>query len=67
MTAAAGDTVVAGGEDDERAVAVKESSASGTLAQVRASVQQGYEFLLSTCEQPYLLDQVLAGYREVSR
>lgn len=45
----------------------KESSAGGTLAQVWAPVRQGDEYVLSTCEQPYLLDQALAGYREVSR
>ncbi|XP_077227588.1 protein NLP2-like [Tasmannia lanceolata] len=45
----------------------KESSGGGILAQVWVPVNQGGEFVLSTCDQPYLLDQMLAGYREVSR
>lgn len=46
---------------------VKESSGGGILAQVWVPIKQGDQYILSTCEQPYLLDQVLAGYREVSR
>ncbi|XP_068665732.1 protein NLP9-like [Aristolochia californica] len=45
----------------------KETSSAGILAQVWVPIKQGNEFVLSTYEQPYLLDQVLAGYREVSR
>ncbi|ERN20234.1 protein NLP9 [Amborella trichopoda] len=37
------------------------------LAQVWMPVRQGDQYVLTTCEQPYLLDQILAGYREVSR
>ncbi|XP_010258489.1 PREDICTED: protein NLP9 [Nelumbo nucifera] len=45
----------------------KESSGAGILAQFWVPIKQGDEFVLSTCEQPYLLDHNLAGYREVSR
>lgn len=45
----------------------KESSTGGILAQVWMPVKQRDEFVLSTSEQPYLLDQILAGYREISR
>ncbi|KAL5990835.1 hypothetical protein ACLOJK_011740 [Asimina triloba] len=45
----------------------KESACSGILAQVWVPIRQGDEYFLSTCEQPYLLDQMLAGYREISR
>lgn len=45
----------------------KESSEGGILAQVWAPVKLGDQVLLSTCDQPYLLDHMLAGYREVSR
>ncbi|KAF8402375.1 hypothetical protein HHK36_013330 [Tetracentron sinense] len=45
----------------------KESSGGGILAQLWVPFKHGDEFILSTCEQPYLLDQMLAGYREVSR
>ncbi|KAF3455943.1 hypothetical protein FNV43_RR00586 [Rhamnella rubrinervis] len=45
----------------------KESSGGGILAQVWVPVKSGDRYLLSTCEQPYLLDHMLAGYREVSR
>lgn len=45
----------------------KESAGGGILAQVWVPVKHGDEFILSTSEQPYLLDQKLAGYREVSR
>ncbi|ESW03917.1 hypothetical protein PHAVU_011G052100 [Phaseolus vulgaris] len=37
------------------------------LAQVWVPIKHGDEFILSTSEQPYLLDPKLAGYREVSR
>ncbi|KAL3354127.1 hypothetical protein AABB24_018663 [Solanum stoloniferum] len=51
-----------------RALAMfKESSAAGILAQVWIPMKNGDQYVLSTCEQPYLLDQVLSGYREVSR
>ncbi|KAI4324333.1 hypothetical protein L6164_023881 [Bauhinia variegata] len=45
----------------------KESAGGGILAQVWVPIKQGDQFILSTSEQPYLLDQMLAGYREVSR
>lgn len=45
----------------------KDSSGAGILAQVWVPIKEGDTYILSTCEQPYLLDQVLAGYREVSR
>ncbi|XP_023539881.1 protein NLP9-like [Cucurbita pepo subsp. pepo] len=45
----------------------KESSPGGILAQVWVPVKHGDQFFLSTSEQPYLLDQMLTGYREVSR
>ena len=45
----------------------KEYSSGGILAQVWIPVKQRADFVLSTSEQPYLLDQVLAGYREISR
>ncbi|KAG2727716.1 hypothetical protein I3843_01G165600 [Carya illinoinensis] len=45
----------------------KESSGGGILAQVWVPMRLGDHYVLSTSEQPYLLDQMLAGYREVSR
>ncbi|XP_014490160.1 protein NLP8 [Vigna radiata var. radiata] len=45
----------------------KESAGGGILAQVWVPIKNGDQFILSTSEQPYLLDQMLAGYREVSR
>ncbi|XP_021739772.1 protein NLP9-like [Chenopodium quinoa] len=45
----------------------KESSGGGILAQVWVPIRSGDHYILSTCEQPYLLDQMLLGYREVSR
>lgn len=45
----------------------KESSGGGILAQVWVPLKHGDQLFLSTCEQPYLLDHILAGYREVSR
>ncbi|KAI9082011.1 hypothetical protein K1719_036273 [Acacia pycnantha] len=45
----------------------KESAGGGILAQVWVPIKHGDEFILTTSEQPYLLDQMLAGYREVSR
>ncbi|XP_071685984.1 protein NLP9-like [Rutidosis leptorrhynchoides] len=45
----------------------KDSSGGGILAQVWVPIKEGDKYVLSTCEQPYLLDQVLGGYREVSR
>lgn len=45
----------------------KESAGGGILAQVWAPIKYGDDFILTTSDQPYLLDQKLAGYREVSR
>ncbi|KAK4357833.1 hypothetical protein RND71_023443 [Anisodus tanguticus] len=45
----------------------KESSGGGILAQVWIPMKNGDQYILSTYEQPFLLDQVLSGYREVSR
>ncbi|RWV84474.1 hypothetical protein GW17_00053813 [Ensete ventricosum] len=45
----------------------KESAGGGILAQAWLPLKQGNEYVLSTSYQPYLLDQVLAGYREASR
>uniref|UniRef100_A0A0E0KSB0 RWP-RK domain-containing protein n=1 Tax=Oryza punctata TaxID=4537 RepID=A0A0E0KSB0_ORYPU len=45
----------------------RESLGGGALAQVWMPIEQEGHVVLSTCEQPFLLDQVLAGYREVSR
>ncbi|RZR87245.1 hypothetical protein BHM03_00014603 [Ensete ventricosum] len=45
----------------------KESSCSGILAQVWMPIVQGDQYVLSTSDQPFLLDKNLAGYREVSR
>nr|XP_016455855.1 PREDICTED: protein NLP9-like [Nicotiana tabacum] len=51
-----------------RALAMfKESSGAGILAQVWIPMKNKDRYILSTCEQPYLLDQALSGYREVSR
>ncbi|RRT84549.1 hypothetical protein B296_00004074 [Ensete ventricosum] len=45
----------------------KESSCGGILAQVWMPIVQGDQYVLSTSDQPFLLDKNLAGYREVSR
>jgi hypothetical protein len=45
----------------------KKSLNDGVLAQVWMPIDHNGQVLLSTCEQPFLLDQVFAGYREVSR
>lgn len=45
----------------------KEWSGRGILAQVWVPMKNGDQYILSTSEQPYLLDQTLTGYREVSR
>uniref|UniRef100_A0A2N9GPI8 RWP-RK domain-containing protein n=1 Tax=Fagus sylvatica TaxID=28930 RepID=A0A2N9GPI8_FAGSY len=45
----------------------KDSSGGGILAQVWVPMRLGNQHILSTCQQPYLLDEMLAGYREVSR
>ncbi|PIN03501.1 hypothetical protein CDL12_23973 [Handroanthus impetiginosus] len=45
----------------------KEWSGGGILAQMWVPIKNGDQFVLSTFEQPYLLDQTLSGYREVSR
>lgn len=46
---------------------LKVSFEGGILAQVWVPIRCGDQYMLSTSEQPYLLDQMLAGYREVSR
>ncbi|KAJ8755525.1 hypothetical protein K2173_019323 [Erythroxylum novogranatense] len=46
---------------------LKDSSRGGILAQVWVPMKRGGQHFLTTSEQPYLLDQILAGYREVSR
>ncbi|XP_057751897.1 protein NLP8-like [Arachis stenosperma] len=45
----------------------KELVGDGILTQVWAPMKHGNDFILSTSEQPYLLDHILAGYRDVSR
>ncbi|KAE8658909.1 Protein NLP9 [Hibiscus syriacus] len=45
----------------------KESSGGGILAQVWVPVKHGDKYILTTSDQPYLLDQMLSGYREISR
>ncbi|KAJ3675380.1 hypothetical protein LUZ60_004422 [Juncus effusus] len=45
----------------------KESSCAGILAQVWVPVKHGDEYVLTTSDQPFLLDQILARYREISR
>lgn len=45
----------------------KESSSGGILAQVWVPIKDGDHYRLSTSEQPFLLDQMLLGYREISR
>ncbi|MCD7471271.1 hypothetical protein HAX54_011605 [Datura stramonium] len=45
----------------------RKSSGGGILAQVWIPMKKGDQAILSTYEQPFLLDQVLSGYREVSR
>ncbi|CAL0332449.1 unnamed protein product [Lupinus luteus] len=45
----------------------KASAGEGILAQVWVPIKHGDHFILTTSEQPYLLDQILSGYREVSR
>uniref|UniRef100_A0ACD5UD42 Uncharacterized protein n=1 Tax=Avena sativa TaxID=4498 RepID=A0ACD5UD42_AVESA len=45
----------------------RQSLGGGVLAQVWMPVEQEGHVVLSTYEQPFLLDQALAGYREVSR
>ncbi|KAH6757291.1 hypothetical protein C2S52_023529 [Perilla frutescens var. hirtella] len=44
-----------------------EWSGRGILAQVWVPVKDGDQYILSTSDQPYLLDQTLTGYRELSR
>ncbi|CAN1248006.1 Protein NLP8 [Linum perenne] len=46
---------------------LREFSGDGILAQVWVPVRQGDQYVLTTSNQPYLLDKMLAGYREVSR
>ncbi|XP_059655011.1 protein NLP2-like [Cornus florida] len=45
----------------------KESCEGGILAQIWMPIRYSDQYILSTCEQPYLLDQMLEGYRDVSR
>lgn len=45
----------------------RESLGDGVLAQVWMPVEHEGHAVLSTSDQPFLLDQSLAGYREVSR
>ncbi|XP_073153530.1 protein NLP9 [Henckelia pumila] len=45
----------------------KEWSEVGILAQVWVPMKNEDRYILSTFEQPFLLDQTLSGYREVSR
>ena len=45
----------------------KHSCEGGILAQVWVPIRTGDHIMLSTYEQPYLLDQTLTGFREVSR
>ncbi|KAG2309570.1 hypothetical protein Bca52824_029318 [Brassica carinata] len=42
-------------------------SGEGTLAQIWTPVKKGDQYMLSTCDQAYLLDPRLSQYREVSR
>ncbi|CAN8280089.1 unnamed protein product [Cochlearia groenlandica] len=44
-----------------------EFSGEGILAQVWTPVKTGNQYMLSTCDQAYLLDSRLSRYREVSR
>ncbi|KAH6770319.1 hypothetical protein C2S52_015122 [Perilla frutescens var. hirtella] len=46
---------------------LKEWSTCGILAQIWVPMKSGDEYILSTYEQPYFLDQQLSGYREVSK
>ncbi|KAG5242173.1 protein NLP [Salix suchowensis] len=46
---------------------LKVSFGGGILTQVWVPIRSGDQYMLSTSEQPYLLDQMLAGFREVSR
>ncbi|XP_062226053.1 protein NLP2-like [Phragmites australis] len=45
----------------------RKSLSDCVLAQVWMPIEHNGHVLLSTCEQPFLLDQILSGYREVSR
>ncbi|XVE84465.1 hypothetical protein DITRI_Ditri17bG0015800 [Diplodiscus trichospermus] len=60
-----------GGSLDEKMLKAlslfKESSGGGILAQVWVPIKHGDHYMLTTSDQPYLLDQMLSGYREVSR
>ncbi|CAH8310440.1 unnamed protein product [Eruca vesicaria subsp. sativa] len=44
-----------------------EFSGEGILAQFWTPVKSGDQYMLSTCDQAYLVDSRLSGYREVSR
>ncbi|KAG0499828.1 hypothetical protein HPP92_004519 [Vanilla planifolia] len=46
---------------------LKDSLGGGVLAQVWVPIKHGETLVLSTWDQPFLLDQVLSGYREISR
>ncbi|EPS63477.1 hypothetical protein M569_11304, partial [Genlisea aurea] len=45
----------------------KENTGGSLLLQVWVPIKNGDQYVLSTSDQPYLLDQTLSGYREVSR
>ncbi|GMJ01704.1 NIN-like protein 8 [Hibiscus trionum] len=45
----------------------RELTGEGILAQVWVPIKHGDQYMLTTSDQPYLLDQMLLGYREVSR
>ena len=45
----------------------KDLSGESILAQVWVPMRLGNQHILNTCQQPYLLDEMLAVYREVSR
>ncbi|KAL1226341.1 Protein NLP9 [Cardamine amara subsp. amara] len=44
-----------------------EFSGEGILAQFWTPIKKGDQYMLSTCDQAYLLDSRLSGYREASR
>ncbi|KAJ4846696.1 hypothetical protein Tsubulata_027181 [Turnera subulata] len=50
-----------------KALSLLKVSGGGILAQVWVPVRRGDHYIMSTSDQPYLLDHMLAGYREVSR
>ncbi|CAN6448748.1 unnamed protein product [Victoria cruziana] len=46
---------------------IRERAGTGILMQVWMPVKVGDKYVLSTFDQPYLLDRNLAGYRDISR